>query len=373
MKVGQAIANLPDILPVEVVQTLERLHFEAPPMHFALLREYVHNELGQDPEDIFRSFETTAFAAASLGQVHRAVLGNGRHVAVKIQYPGIRTAIQSDLRSLGALLLPARLSKVWDSLNGQFEDVRHVIELETDYRQEAISLRSARALFRDEDLIVVPRVYDEYSTSRVLTMEYLDGLHIQAFLATNPSQECRDDFGSKVYRASARLHYAGRLLYADPHPGNYLFMADGRLGFIDFGCVRPYDAEEWDYYRQLHVALWAGRDFAARVLRQMAALGETEDGDGEYRDSLEAWCRWLWQPYEQERPFDFGDENYFRAGVAAFSDLLCKRHTNGVPMVALATRSCFGIVALPYRLRARVDVRAICSREQAATEWPEFD
>jgi predicted unusual protein kinase regulating ubiquinone biosynthesis (AarF/ABC1/UbiB family) len=179
-----------------------------------------------------------------LGQVHRAVLQSGRELAVKVQYPGIRTAIRSDFKSLGALLLPARLSKAWDSLKGQFEDVRRVIEQETDYRHEARSLRRARALFRDDDMIVVPRVYDEYSTSRVLTMEYVDGVHIHAYLAENPSQESRDDFGAKIYLASARLFYAGRLLYADPHPGNYLFRADGRLGLIDFGCVRPYDDEE---------------------------------------------------------------------------------------------------------------------------------
>jgi predicted unusual protein kinase regulating ubiquinone biosynthesis (AarF/ABC1/UbiB family) len=371
MKVGQALANLPDILPGEVLEALERLHFDAPPMHFALLREYVRNELGDEPEEIFGSFESTAFAAASLGQVHRAVLQSGRDVAVKVQYPGIRTAIRSDFRSLSALLLPARLSKAWDSLRGQFEDVRRVIEQETDYTQEARSVRMARALFRDDDMIVVPRVYDEYSTSRVLTMEYIDGVHIHDFLATNPSQESRDYFGAKIYQASARLYYAGRLLYADPHPGNYLFLADGRLGFIDFGCVRPYDDEEWANCRQLDTALFAGRDFASRVLHEfVASEGDPEIGP-EYRDLLENWCRWLWLPYEQDGPFNFGDEEYFRSGMAIFSELVCKRFTRGMPLVVFATRWCIGMAAMLYRLRAWLDVRAICMRERAAAGWPE--
>jgi predicted unusual protein kinase regulating ubiquinone biosynthesis (AarF/ABC1/UbiB family) len=372
MKVGQALANLPDILPGEVLEALEQLHFEAPPMHFSLLREHVRNELGDDPEEIFRTFESTAFAAASLGQVHRAVLQSGRDVAVKVQYPGIRTAIRSDFQSLSALLLPARLSKAWDSLKGQFEDVRRVIELETDYTQEARSLRTARDLFRDDDMIVVPRVYDEYSTSRVLTMEYIDGVHIHDFLATNPAQELRDYFGAKIYRASARLYYAGRLLYADPHPGNYLFLADGRLGFIDFGCVRPYAEEERAYCRQLDTALFAGSDYASRVLHQFVESDGDEASGPEYRDLLQAWCRWLWLPYEHEGPFDFGDEEYFRSGVATFSELVCKRYTRGMPMVVLATRWCFGMAAMLYRLRARIDVRAICIRERAAAGWPEL-
>jgi aarF domain-containing kinase len=372
MKVGQALANLPDILPADVAEVLERLHFEAPPMHFALLREYVRNELGQDPENIFRSFETTAFAAASLGQVHRAVLDPGRDLAVKVQYPGIRTAIRSDFRSLSALLLPARLSKSWDSLKSQFEDVRRVIEQETDYRQEAASLRKARALFRDADEIVVPRVYDEFSSSRVLTMSYIDGVHIRAYLAGNPPQESRDHFGAKIYLASARLYYAGRLLYADPHPGNYLFLADGRLGLIDFGCVRPYDDEEWDCCRRLDAAFQCDDELDSRVLHRLAALAGDENLDPEHRDLLEAWCRWVWQPYEHEGPFDFGDEAYFRAGLARFSDFLRRRFTRSMPMVVLATRWTFGIVAMLHRLRARVDVKAICNRERTATGWPEF-
>jgi predicted unusual protein kinase regulating ubiquinone biosynthesis (AarF/ABC1/UbiB family) len=366
MKLGQALANLPDILPGEVVEALEHLHFEAPPMHFALLREYVRDELGDDPEEVFGSFETTAFAAASLGQVHRAVLQSGRDVAVKIQYPGIRTAIRSDFRSLTALLLPARLSKAWNNLKAQFEDVRRVIELETDYTQEARSLRTARALFRDDDMIVVPRVYDEYSTSRVLTMEYIDGVHIHEFLATNPSQESRDDFGAKIYLASARLHYAGRLLYADSHPGNYVFLADGRLGLIDFGCLRPYDEEEWACWQRLDAALYAGSDYASQVLHQFVASDGNEEIGPEYRDLLQAWCRWLWWPYEHEGPFNFGDQEHFRSGVATFSELLQNGYTRGMPMVVMLTRSCFGLAAMLYRLRARVDVRAICGRERRA-------
>src|SRR5436305_9088101 len=106
VKVAQALANLPGAVPDEIVATLEYLHFQAPPMHFALLREHVRNELGGDPAEVFASFETRAFAAASLGQVHRARLKSGEEVAVKVQYPGIGTSVRSDFRNLLALMLP---------------------------------------------------------------------------------------------------------------------------------------------------------------------------------------------------------------------------------------------------------------------------
>ncbi len=122
MKLGQAMASLPDILSDEIVSTLEHLHFDAPPMHFALLREHVRNELGRDPEQVFAEFNPSAIAAASIGQVHRARLSTGESLAVKIQYPGIGRAIRADFRSISALLLPLRLSKGWNRIKAQVEE-----------------------------------------------------------------------------------------------------------------------------------------------------------------------------------------------------------------------------------------------------------
>src|SRR5207302_6352983 len=183
MKVGQTLANFPDIAPREFVQTLERLHFDAPPMHWSLLREMVHNELGDDPENVFAAFEKRAFAAASLGQVHRARLKDGQEVAVKIQYPGIARTIRQDFRNLLLFMLPARLSADWENTREQFDDLRTRLERETDYEREAASLQKVRSLFRDDEGIVIPRVFPQHSTGRVLTMERLEGVHLDQFLA----------------------------------------------------------------------------------------------------------------------------------------------------------------------------------------------
>ena len=120
MKMGQMLANYPDVVPGQFADTLGRLHFEAPPMHFSLLREMVRNELGKDPEEVFDDFETKAFAAASLGQVHRARLkGSGQQVAIKIQYPGIARTIRDDFRNMKALAFPMRLGGDWDNQIGR--------------------------------------------------------------------------------------------------------------------------------------------------------------------------------------------------------------------------------------------------------------
>src|SRR5271169_5155095 len=158
-KLGQTAGNLPGILPAQLAETLDRLHFEAPPMHYPLIQEVVRNEFGKEPEELFLSFEKEAFAAASLGQVHRARLKSGEPVAVKIQYPGIARTIDADFRNLSALLLPLRLGKDWESVKAQFEEVRRMLNQEVDYVQEAESMRLAREMFRPEDGIVVPRFH----------------------------------------------------------------------------------------------------------------------------------------------------------------------------------------------------------------------
>ena len=369
-KLGQALANLPHVVPDQFVETLERLHFEAPPMHFALLREHVRNELGREPEEAFATFDPRAFAAASLGQVHRATLETGQDVAVKIQYPAIGRSIRSDFRNLSAFLLPLRLGRGWEPVKAQLEEVHRVIEQETDYEREAEWQRRARSLFHEDDPILVPRVYDELSTRRVLTMEYLDGIHIHAFLAGNPPQERRDHFGGLIYQAQCRLHFAGRLLYADPHPGNFLFRADGRLGLLDFGCVRPYTDREWECNRLSDLATRGGSEDEVRALRACLGLAESDEVDPEVLARNVEFGRWMWRPYRHDGPFDFGDPGYLREGVDRFSAIGRMRITAPwLPMNAFIARWYFGTVAMLYRLRARVDVRAICLRERVAAGW----
>jgi predicted unusual protein kinase regulating ubiquinone biosynthesis (AarF/ABC1/UbiB family) len=369
MKVGQTLANFPDIAPREIVETLEKLHYDVPPMHWSLLREMVHNELGDDPENIFAEFDKRAVAAASLGQVHRARLKTGEEVAIKIQYPGIARTIRDDFRNLQPFLLPARLTKDWENTKDQFEDLRMRLEQETDYEREALNLQQARPLFREDDGILVPRAHMQFSTSRVLTMERIDGKHIDGYLGSDPTQSERNEFARKIWRAWYRMMYAGRLYYADFHPGNFIFLDDGRLGVIDFGYVTQIPDDLWDLFRMLDRALTTGRqDDRIEAIKEW--MWATDESSSDERVRLgDAFADWCWRPRYCGGEFNFDDEENFRHGVDLFVEMVRKRYSRARPITPTISRQQFGIWSLMYRLKAKIDVRAIAEEEIKATGW----
>ena len=370
MKVGQVIASYPNVAPQEFADVLARLQFEAPPMHFSLLREFVRGELGRDPEELFDEFETTAFAAASLGQVHRARLkDSGRLVAVKIQYPNIGRTIRDDFRSMKAAAFPMRLTSNWDNFLAQGEDIERMLNLESDYEHEAENLRVARQLFTEDDGMVVPEVIPELSTKRVLTMEYLEGVHLDAFLASNPSQALRNEFGAKIVRATFRVGYGGHMLYADPHPGNYIFMADGRLGLIDFGCCRHYSEEEMEYMDACEQAFYTSREAVRDMMVRSMDLSSADDVSPEELDATVEWVDWSWEPMVKEGPFDFGDSEYFGRGVKLITELVKNRYTRSKPINVWLTRSVYGLRAILTKLQACFDFGEVY-RTESRTKPP---
>jgi predicted unusual protein kinase regulating ubiquinone biosynthesis (AarF/ABC1/UbiB family) len=329
----------------------------------------VHNELGDDPENLFASFEKRAFAAASFGQVHRARLKSGEEVAVKIQYPGIARTIREDFRNFFLYLLPGRLNKEWECTKNQFEDLRMRLERETDYEAEAAALARVRPLFRHENGVVAPRVYPQYSTGRILTMERLDGVHLEEFMAGNPSQDVRDEFARKMVHAWYRMLFAGRLLYSDFHPGNFLFMDDGRLGVIDFGFVMPVDDDLWSWMRKTDRAMTTG-ERAERVAAVKEWSSITDDpGDADFLRACEEYADWSWRSRYWGGPFDFADEADFRRGIHLFTELIRKRYNRARPCTPVITRQHLGWRSLLYRLKAKIDIRPIAEEEIKATGW----
>lgn len=370
MKVGQMLANFPDVLPDGLVQTLDQLHFQAPPMHYSLLRETVINELGDEPHNLFAEFDETAFAAASLGQVHRARLKSGQEVAVKIQYPGIAKTIRTDFRNLIPMLLPARLTRDWENLKQQVDFARRAIEQETDYTREAQTQMQIRQVFFEEDGIVVPKVHSEFSTDRVLTTDYLEGHHLDALLERNPSQEERDEYASKLVRAGARTLYQTRYNNTDVHPGNFLFMADGRLGLIDFGCTVKYEGDEiWALFGRLHRAMMTGDDrWIESVMREWQQISD-DPRDAEHLRLSSEFGKWCWKPYYAPGPFQFRDREYLQQGVDLMSEMMQKRCTRSHPTNLMQFRWQMGWWMLQYRLGAFVDPTPIVVEEARATGW----
>ncbi len=196
MKLGQALSLHAGTLPDETLQELTALQMSAPPMHPQLVRAQFRQELGRAPEEVFRWFDPTPFAAASLGQVHDAVSREGEQLAVKIQYPAIRNAIAGDFKWFRAIAGPAQLSR---HLPGDtLDELQRQIELETDYHREAEHLETFRHALAPLAFIAVPQVYRKFSTQRVLTMAKLKGQHLDAFLAGGPSQKVRDEMGARL-------------------------------------------------------------------------------------------------------------------------------------------------------------------------------
>ena len=364
MKVGQLLANYPEVVPQEFADVLGRLHFQAPPMHFSLLREFARNELGDDPENIFDDFEPEAFAAASLGQVHRARLKeSGQCVAIKIQYPNIARTIRDDLRNMKAIISPMRLGSDWDSIQNQFEDIRRMLDLETDYEQEAEHMRIARLAFTENDRIVVPKVFPQFCTKRILTMEYIQGRHLNEFLQTNPAQELRDQHGRQIVLAMFRLSYGSHLLYADPHPGNFYFMDDARLGLIDFGCCHRYTDPDVDYLTEMEQAIHGSPDDMRRALIRAADMTTKQQADEARMKLLQRWSDWIWEPLLYDGSFDFGDLDYFRRGVEMYGEVLKRRYVRSLPVNTWLTKNFFGLRAILTHLKARVNMKELTAQE----------
>lgn len=299
-KLGQTLGSLPGVAPEVWVDALADLHFQVPPMAPEVARRVVFDELGAEPEVLFAEWQDEAFAAASLGQVHRARLAGGEWVAVKVQYPGMARAVTSDFRALAAALAPLGVLGDTRGLAKGLAEYRSVIEAETDYMREAAATERAGALLADLG-VVVPRVHRQLSTRRVLTTALVPGVHLEEYLAGDPDQAARDRAGAGLFSALTRLLLEGGMLYADPHPGNFLFLPDGRVGLIDFGAVRPLDPGEHDQAVLLFDRILAGGEAHMQAIRQIGSHPQDEALDPEHEACLRELARLSWDLYEHDR------------------------------------------------------------------------
>jgi predicted unusual protein kinase regulating ubiquinone biosynthesis (AarF/ABC1/UbiB family) len=245
MKVGQMLSmvefdGVDEQEQDELQRTLAALRDDVPPVAFADLEKLMRQEFGGPLERVFSDFDERAFAAASIGQVHRATTVDGDDVVVKIQYPGVAEAVETDLRN-AMLLLPLvkRLAPGLDA-KAMAVEMRERIGEELDYELEAQNQRRIERLMRGHPFVRVPRVRLDLSTRRVLVSEYVEGARFETVRRAPEAQ--RDRYGEIVFRFFFGVLYRDRIALGDPHPGNYLLCPDGRVCFLDFGLVRDVDA-----------------------------------------------------------------------------------------------------------------------------------
>jgi len=246
LKLGQMASYIDGLAPPgyeeKFQQVLKKLQDKAPPLSAEAARKVIREELGAVPEEVFASWEPEPFAAASIGQVHRATTRAGEAVAVKVQYPGIDKAIENDLKSLSLLeSFASPLARKYQTKE-TLEEIKAVFLAELDYTREAQNADLFRRIFADTADIVVPHVHHSLTTKRVLTVEYIDGRSYQE-VCESGSQEERNAAGATIWRFMFRSLLVHGLLYADPHPGNYRFLGGGKVAFLDYGCVKEIPEE----------------------------------------------------------------------------------------------------------------------------------
>ncbi|MGA0863304.1 MAG: ABC1 kinase family protein [Ilumatobacteraceae bacterium] len=253
MKLGQMASYLDDGLPEPLRLALAQLQSQAPPMSVELARGEIERELGAPIEQLFSEFDDEPVAAASIGQVHRAIArmpdGTERAVAVKVQYPGVADAIDADLRT--ADLLGALLALGFKSLNPEdmVAEIKERLREELDYSREAENQRLFAGFYRNHPFVHVPDVIDHLSTARILTTELVSGSTFDQVL--DWSQDERDKAGEAIFRFVFRSLYRFRAFNGDPHPGNYLFHGNGRVTFLDFGLVKHFTGDEMSMFKDM--------------------------------------------------------------------------------------------------------------------------
>ena len=244
MKLGQMASYVDDGLAPPVRRTLSTLQDSVPPMTAELAAQVVAEELGGPPDQVFDTWDPEPIAAASIGQVHRAITKDHRAVAVKVQYPGIAQTIAADLGNVGLLRSLLRVAAPSQDVNALIEELRERITEELDYLREAENQRTFAAYFDGHPTIAVPKIVDELSTARVITSELATGVRYAEMLGW--SQQEKDLAAETIYRFTFRSLYELHAFNGDPHPGNYLFEPGGQVTFLDFGLVKHFTPNELD-------------------------------------------------------------------------------------------------------------------------------
>jgi predicted unusual protein kinase regulating ubiquinone biosynthesis (AarF/ABC1/UbiB family) len=279
MKIGQLLSFIVEALPDEAQQALATLQSDAPPMTPATAAAVVTRELGAAPEHVFLDWNPHPIAAASVGQVHRAVTRDGRDVAVKVQYPGVDAAIEADLSNAEGLyrLFSAFMLKGLDA-KSLVDELRTRMRDELDYTLEAAAQTEFGQSFADHPFVRIPTVDHRTSTRRVLTTEWIDGLGWNDFLA-QASPAARHRAGESIWRFAQNAIHRHGMFNGDPHPGNYRFSPQGDVTFLDFGLVKRWTPGEWEILSPSIDAIIVHRDPEALIVA-MERSGFLREGHG---------------------------------------------------------------------------------------------
>lgn len=363
LKVAQMLSMDKNLLPAAYQQKFAMAQYSAPPLSYPLVAKTFRSTLGKSPDQLFDSFTRKAVNAASMGQVHQATRA-GRKLAVKVQYPGVAESVKSDL----AMVKPIALSMF--NLNpveyDEFiQEVEHRLLEETDYQLElkrSIQLSEACAHIPH---LVFPKYYPELSSSRILTMDWLEGEPLGEVLKRGTDPETAQRIGQAMWDFYHYQMHELKAVHADPHPGNFIITHDGKLGVIDFGCVKIIPQDFYStYFQLLDKHLLKDKKRRDEVFRQLRFI-YPDDSEYEVKFFTDLFCElvtMLARPFQTDR-FNFADNAYFESlfalgeRLANMKELRQSKKARGVRDALYINRTYFGLYNILHDLRVEVNTQ----------------
>ncbi len=357
LKVAQMLSMDKSILPKAYVDQFSKSQYNAPPLSGPLIIRTFSKYFGKTPDKIFDSFDIKSANAASIGQVHKAKK-DGKTFAVKIQYPGVAESISSDLKLVKPFAFRL-LGMSEKELEVYMKEVEQKMLEETDYMLEVErSQKFAEACISIQN-ISFPKYYPEYSSPRIITMDWVEGLHLKEFLATNPTQEQRNVIGQALWDFYQYQQHTLRAMHADPHPGNFLVTPDGKLGVLDFGCIKELPNDFYEPYFQLILEnTLQDKEKTLACFKALEMILPNDDAK-----AIDFYVHWYTQliqlfaePYMKEE-FDFSDSAYMHK-LYEFGEMISRmpefKQARGVKHFIYVNRTNFGLYAILSELGARV-------------------
>ncbi|WP_194777754.1 ABC1 kinase family protein [Pararhodonellum marinum] len=361
LKVAQMMSMDKNLLPRAYQDKFTMAQYSAPPLSFPLVVKTFQKHFGKSPDQIFKTFTKSAVNAASIGQVHQATLGD-KKLAVKIQYPGVANSVSSDLKLVRPFALRL-LNMNEKELDHYMEEVEEKLLEETDYILEvARSKEISKACSHIKDLNF-PGYYEDLSSDRIITMDWLEGQHIKEWMETNPSQEARNRIGQALWDFYHHQVHNLKQVHADPHPGNFIIQNDQTLGIIDFGCVKVIPEDFYQgYFSLIKRDLLINEEELNQIFYGLEFISDKDtEVEREYFKSVfKEMISLLGKPFHVDT-FDFADNSYFQQ-IFALGDRISNekmfrksRQARGSRHGLYINRTYFGIYNLLNQLGAEVN------------------
>lgn len=358
LKIAQMLSMDKNILPKSYIDKFTQSQYNAPPLSGPLIVRTFTKNFGKTPEQIYDKFNLHSSNAASIGQVHQAEL-NGKTLAVKIQYPGVGDSISSDLKLVKPFAFRL-LGMSEKELNIYIQEVEERLLEETDYELEVRRSIEFSEACKHLKNVVFPHYYPELSGKRIITMDWIQGLHLKEFLRTNPSQELRNQIGQALWDFYNFQQHELRAVHADPHPGNFLITPDEKLGVIDFGCIKEMPDDFYNPFFSLissDVIKDKAKTIAAFRKLEMIHKDDNESQVEFYYTSYLEMIQLFAKPYTS-RTFDFSRPEFFEQ-LYLYGDKIAKmpefKQARGVKHFIYVNRTNFGLYSILHELKAVVN------------------